>query len=259
MIDSKIIDAFIRNPDSISVKSYHSIAKIISALENGFTIPHQFFNGNTAKNENCVTVGITGGAGAGKSSFINKLISYIVQANYSVGIVLIDPSSKLTKGTLLGDRIRINPDYFEKNVYIRSLSTLDHVGNIPSFLSEVVQCMKIIGFDFILIETIGIGQNDDEIKKYVEKIIYIPSNENFDWIQQHKSSVHDITDIYFINKNDIHDTNRVKTSIEEYLELMKQYRKTTPAIFCGNAINGEGIEEVYKVLSKKLKNGSNIE
>ena len=155
MIDSKIIDAFIRNPDSISVKSYHSIAKIISALENGFTIPHQFFNGNTAKNENCVTVGITGGAGAGKSSFINKLISYIVQ--------------------------------------------------------------------------------------------------------QHKSSVHDITDIYFINKNDIHDTNRVKTSIEEYLELMKQYRKTTPAIFCGNAINGEGIEEVYKVLSKKLKNGSNIE
>ena len=259
MIDSEILDAFIRNPNSINVRSYQSIAKIISALEQGSTIPQQFYNGNADKNENCVTVGITGGAGAGKSSFINKLISYIVQANYSVAIVLIDPSSKLTKGTLLGDRIRMNPDYFEKNVYIRSLSTLDRVGNVPSFLDDVVKCMKIIGFDFILIETIGIGQSDDEVKKYVENIIYIPSNENYDWIQQHKSSIHDITDIYFINKNDIQDTNRIQTSIEEYLELMKQYRQKTPAIFCGNSINGDGIVEVYKALSKKLKNGSNIE
>lgn len=259
MVDSKTIDAFIKNPDSINVKNYYSIAKIITALENGFTFPHQFFSNNTAKNEKCVTVGITGGAGVGKSSFINKLISYIIQANYSVGVILIDPSSKLTKGTLLGDRIRINSDYYEKNVYIRSLSTLDHVGNIPSFLSEVVQCMRIIGFNFILVETIGIGQNDDEIKKYVDKIIYIPSNENFDWIQQHKLSVHDITDIYFINKSDISDTNRVKISIEEYLELMRQFSPKRPAIFCGNAINGEGIVEVYEVLSKKLKIGSNIE
>ena len=259
MIDSEITDAFIRNSNSINVQSHQSIAKIISALEKGFSIPSKFFKDNANKNNHCITVGITGGAGSGKSTFINKLTSYIIQANYSVGIILIDPASKLTKGTFLGDRIRICPDHLGKNLYIRSLSTLDSINNIPTYVGEVIQCMKIIGFDFVLLETIGVSQNDIEIKEYVENIIYIPSNESIDWIQQHKLSMHEITNIYFINKNDIQDTNQTKIAIEEYLELTKQQRRKLPEIITGNSKYGDGVLEVFKILNSQFKNGSDSE
>lgn len=252
---SQSIDIFIKDPNSCTVENHYSIAKIISSLEKGTSIPHQFFEDNASKNRNCITVGITGGAGVGKSSFINKLTSYIIQSNHSVGIILIDPSSKLTKGTFLGDRIRISPDCLEKKVYIRSLSTLNSVSNIPEYVRNVIQCMRIIGFDFILLETIGISQNDNEIKKYVDHVIVIPSNEDVDWIQQYKSSAHEIADIYFINKNDTQDTNKVEIAIKEYLELTKKQREKPPRIIRGSSIDGEGIREVFENLSEKLRVG----
>jgi len=250
MVDSADIDAFIKKPSSVNVKNHQSIAKLISGLEAGYSIPNQFFKDNANLNVGCITVGITGGAGAGKSTFINKLTSCIINGNYSVAILLIDPSSKLTKGTFLGDRIRMSPDHLEKNVYIRSISTLESTSNIPVHIESVVRCMRIIGFDFILIETVGIGQNDTEIKKYVENIIYIPSSEGLDWIQQHKLSVHEITDIYFINKNDIQDSNQIKIAMEDYLELNARQRTKFPEIIVGNSRYGDGVLEVYNHLVK---------
>jgi LAO/AO transport system kinase len=216
MVDSAALDAFIKKPNSIDVKNHQSIAKLISGLEAGYSIPNQFFKDYANLNVGCITVGITGGAGAGKSTFINKLTSCIINGDYSVAIILIDPASKLTKGTFLGDRIRISPDHLEKNVYIRSISTLESASNIPVHIESVVRCMRIIGFDFILIET----------------------------------------DIYFINKNDIQDSNQIKIAMEDYLELNARQRTKFPEIIVGNSRYGDGVLEVYNHLVKNHIRGS---
>ena len=245
MIVGSAEDSFKKNLLNVSVSEHAKIAKIITLIENNeFSVASFGLTQNTVS-KSCIAIGITGGAGVGKSTFIDKFILQALIEKKSVAVIAIDPTSKITNGTLLGDRIRFNTDYPSKGVYIRSLASYDSPTGIPARLDDMIAFLKILGFNIILIETVGIGQNDIEINKYVEKIITIPSHDSDDWIQQFKLGANEISDLYFINKTDKVNSTTTKTAIEDYLSIKYPNSIGAPKVLEGSALQNIGVKTAY--------------
>jgi len=230
---------------NVSVSEHAKIAKLITLIENNELNLASFVLTQNMVNKSSIAIGITGGAGVGKSTFIDKFILQALVERKSVAVIAIDPTSEITYGTLLGDRIRFNTDYPSKGVYIRSLASSNSSTGIPAGLGDIIVFLKILGFDIILIETVGIGQNDIEIHKYVEKIITIPSHDSDDWVQQFKLGVNEISDLYFINKTDKVNTKTTKNAIEEYLNIKYSNNIDAPSVLEGSALQNIGVKTAY--------------
>jgi len=238
-------DSFNRKLLNVSVSEHAKIAKIITLIENNeFNVTSFVLTQNTVS-KSCIAIGITGGAGVGKSTFIDKFILQALIEKKTVAVIAIDPTSKITNGTLLGDRIRFNTDYPSKGVYIRSLASNDSPTGIPARLDDIIAFLKILGFEIILIETVGIGQNDIEINKHVEKIITIPSHDSDDWVQQFKLGANEISDLYFINKTDKVNSTTTKTAIEDYLSIKYPNSIGAPRVLEGSALQNIGVKTAY--------------
>jgi len=250
MIASSAEDSLSKNLLNVSVSEHAKIAKLISLIEKNEVDINSFVLNQNSVSKTSITIGITGGAGVGKSTFINKFIFQALSEKKIVAVIAIDPTSKVTSGTLLGDRIRFDTDYPRKGVYIRSLASSDSLTGIPASLGGIVAFLKIVGFEIILIETVGIGQNDIEINKYVEKIITIPSHDSDDWVQQFKLGANDISDLYFINKTDKVNSANIKTSIQEYLSIKYPNCIDAPNILEGSALQNIGIKAAYDMIMK---------
>jgi LAO/AO transport system kinase len=236
---------FSRDLSPISVLEHAKIAKVISLIEKNEIDINLVSQEKDDSAQKSITIGVTGGAGVGKSTFIDKFILQALIEKKSVAVIAIDPTSKITNGTLLGDRIRFNTDYPSKGVYIRSLASNDSPTGIPARLDDIIVFLKILGFDIILIETIGIGQNDIEINKYVEKIITIPSHDSDDWVQQFKLGTNEISDLYFINKTDKVNSTTTKTAIEDYLSIKYPNSIGAPKVLEGSALQNIGVKTAY--------------
>jgi len=248
MIVGTAEDSFKKNLLNVSVSEHAKIAKLITLIENNeFNVASFVLTQNTVS-KSCITIGITGGAGVGKSTFIDKFILQALIEKKSVAVIAIDPTSKITHGTFLGDRIRFNTDYPSKGVYIRSLASNDSPTGIPARLDDIIAFLKILGFDIILIETVGIGQNEIEINKYVEKIITIPSHDSDDWVQQFKLGANEISDLYFINKTDKVNSTTTKTAIEDYLSIKYPNSIGAPRVLEGSALQNIGVKTAYDTI-----------
>jgi len=245
MIVSSAENNFNRKLLNVSVSDHAKIAKLITLIENNEFNVASFGLTQNIVSKSCIAIGITGGAGVGKSTFIDKFILQALMQKKTVAVIAIDPTSKITNGTLLGDRIRFNTDYPSKGVYIRSLASNASPTGIPARLGDIVTFLKILGFDIILIETVGIGQNDIEINKYVEKIISIPSHDSDDWVQQFKLGANEISDLYFINKTDKVNSTTTKTAIEDYLSIKYPNSIGAPRVLEGSALQNIGVKAAY--------------
>lgn len=148
------------------------------------------------------TIGITGPPGAGKSSLINALIHYWSSADKHIGIVAVDPSSPYNQGSLLGDRVRLHDHYNNPNVFIRSLATRGALGGISAKSIEVVDLMKAAGFDYIIVETVGVGQSEVEIASLADTTVVVTVPESGDEVQVIKSGLMEVADIFVVNKAD---------------------------------------------------------
>jgi LAO/AO transport system kinase len=147
-------------------------------------------------------IGITGPPGAGKSTLADGLIGEITKDNARVGVLCIDPSSPFHHGSLLGDRIRMNHWYAHPGVYIRSLATRGSLGGLTHRILEITEVMKSAAFDYILVETVGIGQSEVEIAGLADTTVVVVVPEGGDDIQTMKAGVMEIADIFVVNKSD---------------------------------------------------------
>ncbi len=147
-------------------------------------------------------IGLTGPPGAGKSSLVNALITFLVKQNKKVGIIAVDPTSPFNFGSLLGDRIRMSEHFNHPNVYIRSLATRGSLGGLSAKIFEVSDVMKNAGFDVIIIETVGVGQSEVEIAGIADTTAVVLVPEAGDEVQTLKSGLMEIADIFVINKSD---------------------------------------------------------
>jgi LAO/AO transport system kinase len=147
-------------------------------------------------------IGITGPPGAGKSTLVDSLIGLLVNEGKKVGVICVDPSSPFNLGSLLGDRIRMSEWYNNPNVFIRSLATRGSLGGLHPKIIEISDLLKAAGFDYIIIETVGVGQSEVEIAGLADVTVVVVVPEAGDEIQTMKAGLMEIADVFVVNKAD---------------------------------------------------------
>jgi LAO/AO transport system kinase len=164
-------------------------------------------------------VGLTGAPGAGKSSLTDRLIARLRAAGKKVGVVAIDPTSPFTGGAILGDRIRMQDHALDPEVFIRSLATRGHLGGLSRSTSDVVQVMDAMGKDVILVETVGVGQDEIEIAALAHTVVVVAVPGLGDDVQAIKAGVLEIADVFAVNKADRDGADRTVRDLQTMLEL----------------------------------------
>ncbi len=166
-------------------------------------------------------VGLTGAPGVGKSSITDRLIARLRAAGKTVGVVAIDPTSPFTGGAILGDRIRMQDHAVDPGVFIRSLATRGHLGGLSRSTSDVVQVMDAMGKDVILVETVGVGQDEIEVASLAHTVVVVAVPGLGDDVQAIKAGVLEIADVFAVNKADREGADRTVRDLQIMLELRR--------------------------------------
>ena len=192
-------------------------------------------------------IGITGAPGAGKSTLTDGLIEEIVKQNKRVAVLCVDPSSSFNRGALLGDRLRMNTWYNHPSVYIRSVASRCVLGGLSPTVIEVTDLLKAAPFDYIIIETVGVGQNEIEIAALADitVVVYVP--EAGDEVQTMKAGIAEIADIFVVNKADRPGAQRFAHNLQT---LVAQQQKKTSVIKTV-ATEKEGVGLLFEEILKK--------
>lgn len=186
---------------ALSQGSPRALARCITLVENEAAGYEDLLAGLPA-NDHTRVVGITGPPGAGKSTLVNGLIQLLLEQGKKVGIIAVDPSSPFNYGALLGDRVRMSQHFNNDNVFIRSMASRGALGGLSPRIIEVSDLMKAAGFDYLFIETVGVGQSEVEIAGIATTTVVVVVPEAGDEIQTMKAGLMEIADIFVVNKAD---------------------------------------------------------
>ncbi len=189
-------------------------------------------------------IGITGPPGAGKSTLTDKLIAQFVRADNTVAVLCVDPSSPFTHGAILGDRIRMSDWYNNPQVFIRSLATRGSLGGLPPKAAEIISLVKQSSFDFIIIETVGVGQNEIEIASLSDITIVVLVPESGDDIQLMKAGLMEIGDIFVVNKCD-------RPGADQFANEIKKSAKNKTVVKT-IANTNVGVGELFSYINNKI-------
>lgn len=222
----------------------------IKSLARAITIVENDLKGSAELLENIhprtiPLIGITGPPGAGKSSLVNALVHHLLKKNGMIGIVAIDPSSPFNFGSLLGDRIRLAEHFNHPNVYIRSLATRGSLGGLSEKIMEITDVMRAFPFDYIFIETVGVGQSEVEIAGLADTTIVVMVPESGDEIQTMKAGLMEIADIFVVNKADRADADRFAKNLRTLSASVMTTVWMIPVLKTV-ATNDVGIEELIQ-------------
>lgn len=185
------------------------LSKLVSRLENGAALPGELY----AKTGRAHIIGITGPPGVGKSSLIDRVIEEYRRQKKTVGVIAVDPTSPITGGALLGDRLRMQRHSEDAGVFIRSLATRNHHGGVTDSTPAIVHALDAAGFDVVIVETVGTGQDEVEVADVADTVVVVLMPELGDAIQQAKSGLMEIADILVINKSDLGATKTARPAI----------------------------------------------
>lgn len=192
-------------------------------------------------------VGVTGPPGAGKSTLISALIDTMRSRGETVAVLAVDPSSPVTGGALLGDRIRMQGHVDDDGVYIRSMATRGHLGGLAESARDAVSLLSVAGFDRVLIETVGVGQSEVEVMGLAEVVVLVVGPSWGDQVQADKAGIVEIADVFVVNKGDRPGVSDVERALREASEA-RDVR-----VFVTTAITGEGVaallDEIDRLLS----------
>jgi len=199
-------------------------ARLITFVENDIDAAEDIVNSIYEHTGNAYILGITGAPGTGKSTFISTLIKIYVDQGKKVGIICVDPTSPLTGGALLGDRIRMKQHFSLDNVFIRSMANRGQLGGLARATEDVIKILDAYGCDIIIIETVGVGQSEVDIFKSAQTVVVLLVPGLGDDIQAIKSGIMEITDIFVVNKMDLPGADKKVAEIMQMLEFRKNYK-----------------------------------
>jgi LAO/AO transport system kinase len=186
-------------------------------------------------------VGVTGPPGTGKSTLVDRLIELYRKKGLRVGVIAVDPTSPITGGALLGDRIRMGRHAGDRSVYIRSMASRGWSGGLSRATSQAIQLMDSAGFDIILLETVGIGQTDMEVVGVSHAVLVVLMPGLGDDVQVSKAGLMEIGDVYVVNKADIEGSDSLVVSL---LGAVRGMKSRSPPVIKVSAITGEGLEKL---------------
>ena len=226
-----------------------AIAKAISMIENEDSKIGDIISQLYPKTGNAFVVGITGPPGTGKSTLINGLIEKYRKLNKKIGVLAIDPSSPITGGSLLGDRLRMSTHNLDPNVYIRSMSSGNKSGGLSKYARRSLSILDASGLDLIIVETVGAGQSEVDILKITDAVVIVLMPELGDDIQIYKAGLMEIGDIFVVNKSDLDGSDQMYTKL---LSASKQKNdKWMPKVIKTASIDGSGIDDLIHSITER--------
>lgn len=191
---------------------------------------------------NGAAIGITGPPGAGKSTLISALIDRIRAAGETVAVLAVDPSSPITGGAILGDRIRMQGHVDDDGVYIRSMATRGHLGGLANATRDALRLMSLAGYDQVFVETVGVGQSEVEVMHLASPVVLVVGPSWGDQVQADKAGIVEIADIFVINKGDRPGVNDVKRALTEAADA-----RNAPIVIT-TAATGDGVDELLSAV-----------
>jgi LAO/AO transport system kinase len=187
-------------------------------------------------------IGITGPPGAGKSTLAGALVSELRARGDTVAVLAVDPSSPVTGGALLGDRIRMQDHVEDPGVYVRSMASRGHLGGLSPAAGPAIAVLARAGFDIVLVETVGVGQSEVEVMDHVDQVVLVVSPGWGDQIQADKAGIVEITDVFVVNKGDRPGVEVVQRA------LLERLGDSEAPVLVTAAIKGEGVAALVDVI-----------
>ena len=221
-----------------------ALARAISVVENRYSGWSDLLKDLFPHTGKARVIGLTGAPGAGKSTLVDQLAKLYRKQNRTVGIIAVDPTSPYTGGAILGDRIRMQDHFADPGIYIRSMATRGSLGGLARATADVATVLDASGRDVILIETVGVGQDEVDIVRLAEITIVMLVPGMGDDVQTIKAGIMEIADIFVINKSDREGAERVEREIRALQSLAVRKDSWTPLIVKTVASEGSGIDEL---------------
>ncbi|MDQ3321334.1 MAG: methylmalonyl Co-A mutase-associated GTPase MeaB [Acidobacteriota bacterium] len=237
MLDTEVLEKLFRGET-------RGVARAITKVENGAAGAAALMKKVFPKTGNALIVGITGSPGAGKSSLVDKLAMFYRDRGERIGIICVDPSSPFSGGAILGDRIRMQTLGLDKNVFIRSMATRGNLGGLSRATVDAVAILDAAGFDKIIVETVGVGQDEVEIVKTADVSVVVLVPGMGDDIQAIKAGIMEIGDVFVINKADREGVLRTEKELETLLSLAHRPDFWNSPIVRTVATENKGIEDL---------------
>lgn len=221
-------------------------ARAITCIENDYPERTQILREIFPHTGRAKLIGITGTPGAGKSSLVDSLISYLRSKQLSVGIVAVDPTSPFTGGALLGDRVRMQKHATDPGVFIRSMGTRGSLGGLSRNTKDAVRILDAYGCDIILIETVGVGQSELDVMNIVDSTLVLLNPGGGDSVQAFKAGIMEIADLFVINKADLPGADKLEIEVEQMLDLVKHDAPWRPPVIKTISTQNQGIDQLWQ-------------
>ena len=228
-----------------------ALARVLSLLERGDTVAREVGRLAYQRSGTGYTVGITGAPGAGKSTLTSALIRHIRQRDIEIAVLAIDPSSPFTGGAILGDRVRMQDHATDPGVFIRSMATRGHLGGLSLSTPEAIRMLDAVGRQWILVETVGVGQVEVEIAGKADTTVVVLNPGWGDSVQANKAGLMEIADIFVINKADRKGVEETRRDVEQMLELSDlAHDAWRPPIIATVGNTGEGVPGLWDAIGE---------
>src|SRR5579872_3534465 len=240
------LDDFVQRVRSGDVRA---LARAISAIEDDSAQAMELMKALFRYSGNATVIGLTGSPGAGKSTLVDQLAREYRKEGKTIGIVAVDPTSPYTGGAILGDRIRMQAHHADAGIYIRSMATRGFLGGLAPATADVATLLDAAGKDLVLVETVGVGQDEVDIVRLADITVVMLVPGMGDDVQTIKAGIMEIADIYVINKSDREGAERVEREIRALQTLATRHDGWTPPIVKTVASDGTGVQELAEAIA----------
>ena len=227
-----------------------ALGKALSVIEDGTPELSELLSG-LPDSGSALLIGVTGPPGVGKSTTTGALISEYRSKGLRVAVLAVDPSSPVTGGALLGDRIRMQEHALDEGVFIRSMSSRGQLGGLSSATQAAAKVLDAVGFDVIIVETVGVGQSEVDVVNAVDTVVLVLAPGAGDGVQAAKAGILEIADIYVVNKADRDGAEGVVRELRSMIGLGSNSQASwTPEIVTTTATTGQGLADLVLAISK---------
>lgn len=199
------------------------------------------------------SIGITGVPGSGKSTIVDGVVSLAREQDMTVGVIAVDPTSSYSGGAVLGDRVRMQRHYLDPGVFIRSLATRGIHGGLSQIASAAARLLDAAGKDLVIVETVGVGQTELDIRTVSDTVVVTMVPEGGDSVQTMKAGLMEIADIYVVNKADREGADRLRTTIHSFLSTDTTSTTWNPPVLMTEAHTMKGIPELFDSVLRHRK------